>query len=44
MQLAAGYLPQDTPPSDPTDLDSMVVGMKSFVDKISTHKGAEFPR
>ena len=41
MQLAAGYLPQDTPPSD---LDSMVVGMKSFVDKISTHKGAEFPR
>lgn len=25
------------------DLQSLVFGMKSFVDKVSTHKGAEFP-
>ena len=25
------------------DLQSMVYGMKSFVDKISSHEGAEFP-
>ena len=25
------------------DLQSMVHGMKSFVDKISSHEGAEFP-
>ena len=25
------------------DLQSMVYGMKSFIDKISSHEGAEFP-
>ena len=25
------------------DLQSMVYGMKSFVEKVSSHKGAEFP-
>lgn len=25
------------------DLQSMVIGMKTFVDKVSSHKGAEFP-
>ena len=29
--------------SEELDLQSMVYGMKSFVDKISSHEGAEFP-
>ena len=28
---------------DDLDLQSMVYGMKSFVEKVSSHKGAEFP-
>jgi hypothetical protein len=29
--------------NEEVDLQSMVYGMKSFVDKISSHEGAEFP-
>lgn len=29
--------------SEELDLQSMVYGMKSFVDKVSSHEGAEFP-
>ena len=32
----------DRKPSE-LDLQSMVFGMKTFVDKVSSHKGAEFP-
>ena len=30
-------------PSSELDIQSMVFGMKTFVDKISSHEGVEFP-
>lgn len=33
----------DSTGNEELDLQSMVYGMKSFVDKISSHEGAEFP-
>ena len=29
--------------SEQLELESLVFGMRSFVDKVSSHKGAEFP-
>lgn len=33
----------ENPSSDSADLMSMAYGMKSFIDKVSAHSGAEFP-
>ena len=54
LHKAAGYIPKDLQQNiqnkedkgsggGELDLQSMVFGMKTFVDKISSHKGAEFP-
>ena len=34
---------QRKPEQSELDLQSMVFGMKTFVDKVSSHQGAEFP-
>lgn len=42
-QAAAAGSELEEEDSQELDLQSMVYGMKSFVDKISSHEGAEFP-
>ncbi len=45
MYRASGQAPPTTKPHPSTeaDLESLVLGMTSFVEKASTHQGAEFP-
>lgn len=42
---SSGHVTTGSAPSEATsaDLQSMVFGMKSFVEKVSSHSGAEFP-
>ena len=43
-KTAGGSTGPEKPEQDAFDLGDMADGMKAFVDKVSSHEGAEFPK